>query len=59
MASKEVLTKILADFLSVFYLLTLVLKTRNKSYTNTLYAKKKAKFQVFITCYFFKTERNI
>jgi len=29
-------TKALADFLFVIYLLTLVLKTRNKSYTNTL-----------------------
>jgi len=35
-ASKSLLTKVLADFLSVIYLLTLVLKTRNKSYTNTL-----------------------
>ena len=26
-------TKVLADFLSVIYLLTLVLKTRNKPYT--------------------------
>jgi len=29
-------TKVLANFLSVIYLLTLVLKTRNKSYTTTL-----------------------
>jgi hypothetical protein len=28
--------KVLADFKLVFYLLTLVLKTRNKPYTNTL-----------------------
>jgi hypothetical protein len=36
-AGKSQFTKILADFLSMIYLLTLVLKTRNKSYTNTLY----------------------
>jgi hypothetical protein len=35
-ASYSLLTKVLADFLFVIYLLTLVLKTRNKSYTNTL-----------------------
>ena len=35
-ASKSQFTKVLADFLSVFYLLTLVLKLRNFSYTNTL-----------------------
>ena len=29
MASTSLFTKVLADFLSVFYLLTLVLKTRN------------------------------
>ena len=32
------LAKVLADFLSVFYLLTLVLKRATRSYTNTLYA---------------------
>ena len=37
-AGKSQFTKVLADFLSVNYLLTLVLKTRNKPYTNTLYA---------------------
>ena len=31
-------TKVLADFLSVIYLLTLVLKHATKSYTNTLRA---------------------
>ena len=36
-ASFSQFTKVLADFLSVFYLLTLELKIRNKSYTNTLY----------------------
>jgi hypothetical protein len=35
-AGKSLLTKILADFLSVIYLLTLVLKPRNFPYTNTL-----------------------
>ena len=37
-AGKSQFTKVLADFLSVNYLLTLVLKTRNFPYTNTLYA---------------------
>jgi hypothetical protein len=32
-ASKSLLTKALADFISVLYLLSLVLKTRNYSYT--------------------------
>ena len=35
-AGKSQFTKVLADFLSVNYLLTLVLKTRNFPYTNTL-----------------------
>ena len=32
-AGFSLFTKVLADFKSVFYLLTLVLKTRNQSYT--------------------------
>jgi len=35
-AGKSQFTKVLADFLSVNYLLTLVLKTRNFPYTTTL-----------------------
>jgi len=35
-ASTSLLTKILTDFLSVIYLINLVLKSRNESYTNTL-----------------------
>ena len=36
MASSSLLTKILADFLSVIYLLNLVLKHATKSYTRPL-----------------------
>jgi hypothetical protein len=34
-AGKSQFTKVLADFLSVFYLLNKLLKTRNKPYTKT------------------------
>ena len=36
-ASYSLLTKVLADFLSVIYLLTLVLKHATKSYTRPLF----------------------
>jgi len=51
-------TKALADFLFVIYLLTLVLKTRNKSYTNTLCFIREKPITQMAHLVFAETEAN-
>lgn len=48
-AGKSLFTKVLADFLYVFYLLALVPKLRNFSYTHTLACIKKTLKQKVIS----------
>ncbi len=67
MASSSLLTKVLADFLSVIYLLTLVLKHATKSYTRPLYTSYQMKRKLtlilltltFTSCFFSNYESEL